>query len=232
MSQFVGHGEYVCHTVIPVQKNKGIETEDIRAEAAGALAFIFCEIYPALSVSAVYHFHVILAKDGKAFADVFVGLFDGDSGIVLRIHSDLKISKSHLIQAMLFLKELGEAAHMRSQTLCDHVYLTIVHLPRHLLLEKQAVEDVVELAQLSHDLFLAYQGVIGCCRGVFVFLQSVIEVAESCPSHLCVFFILVIILKERVAHGIFLAACGKGLEVDVRQLQGIVNGIGHLKGSA
>ena len=116
---------------------------------------------------------------------------------------------------------------MRSEFLSDQVDLPVVHFPRDLLAEQQAVEHVVESSQLRHGLLLCDAGVVCRCGGVFILFKRVIERAESGAAHFCVGFQLIIVLEQGITQRIFLAVHGKGIKADIRELHGVIDVVGR-----
>ena len=225
----MSQGEHVGHAVVPVEQDEGVLAVDAGAESAGALADVLGEVDPALLISPVYHVDVIVSEDGKTFSDVSVRFFYSDLGIVFRIHRDLEVGEGHFVQLVDLSEKGGVSPHMGSQALCYDVYLAVVHLARDLLIGQKAVEHVLVAAQLRHGLVVGHAGVIGGSRGVLVLLECAVESPESGPADVCVRLQLVVVLKERIAQRILFSVHCEGIEGYVRELEGVVDGIGDFK---
>ena len=230
--EFVRDREDIRHALIPVQENEGVLAEDARAEAAGALANVSRKVNPALAVGAVHHLHIVFTEDGQAFADDLMRLLNGDLRIILRIQRDLEIGKGHFIEAVLFLQQPCVPAHMRSQALGDDIDLPVVHFARDLLAKEQRVKHIVKPAQLRQGLFLGHAGVVGGSRCVFILFQGVRKRAEGSPADRRIRVGLIVVFKERIAERILFSVHGKGIKGDVRELHGVVHGIGDIKHTA
>ena len=221
----MSYREYIGHAVVPVEQDVGVLLVDAGAETAGALSDVLGEVYPALPVGSVDHLHIVFSENGETFPYILVGLFYGDARDIFRIQSYLEVREGHLVQPMLLLEKRGVFAHMRRQTFCDHVDLAVIHLSGHLLIEQQAVENVLVSAQLGHGLLLSHGRVICCSSSVLVFSERAVECPERSMADFGVLFVLIVVLEERISHRVFLPVDGEGFESYIRELQGVVDRI-------
>ncbi len=111
----------------------------------------------------------------------------------------------------------------------DQVDLAVVQLLGHLLAEQEAVEHGIEAPEGGHGLLRLHLGVVGGRGHVLVLPYLSGKGGEGGAADLRIPLVLVIVLEEGVAQGIFLSPCLEGIELHVRQLGHIVDLVGGVE---
>ena len=78
MAQLMCQSSYFIDVVVEAGEHIRMDTVDIRAEGAGALAAIFRVIDPSLVKGAIQHGYIVIAKNGKAVFNKIGGFGIGD----------------------------------------------------------------------------------------------------------------------------------------------------------
>ena len=116
--------------------------------------------------------------------------------------------------------------HMRCELFHNQVNLAVIKLSVHLLPKEQIVKYGVVAAECRQYLIRLDIRVVSRRSHVLILSDLFGERGKSRPAHRSVRLIFIIVLKERIAERVFLAASCKRLEFHIRQLRGIVNFIG------
>ncbi len=112
---------------------------------------------------------------------------------------------------------------MGSELLHDQVDLAVIHFPCYLLGKEQAVKDGIKAPQGGKGFFGLYLGIVGRGSDILILAYFLGKGGKGVPADFRVFFILVVVLIERISQGVFFSGSGKRLEFHVCQFRHIIN---------